>query len=64
MSMKNSKGIIGNGIRDFSAFSSMPQPRAPLSLTIQEASSRDVNTNLQNKVYNYNNISAIHSYLF
>jgi len=57
MSMKNSKNTIGNR-------SAVPQQTAPLPLTIQEASSRDVNTNLQNKFNNYNYISAFHSYLF
>jgi hypothetical protein len=64
MLMKNSKDTIGNRSHDLSACSAVPQTTAPLPLTIQEASSRDVNTNLQNKVYNYNYISACHSYLF
>jgi hypothetical protein len=54
--MKNSEDTIGNRTRDLQICSVVPQLTAPPPLTIQEASSRDVSTNLQNNIYNYNYI--------
>jgi hypothetical protein len=51
--MENSKDTIGNRTRHLPACSILPQLTAPPLLKIQEASSSNVSTNLQNNIYNY-----------